>query len=258
MTIYDQLALLKRLRDEFQTTLDYERILAAQFRRFLTSESVVLDIGANVGDHTATFLSLIKPPGKVLAFEPIPSVFENLKSRFVGEEDVLQLYQIALGNQDGESSFVFATGCPPESGLRQRIYNAPETALPVEIRVPVRRLDGIAQSLHRIDYMKLDTEGGELDILQGARETIKRCRPIISAEYGYAGYSVYGYQRATLFDLCEEFDYTLVDLFGNAVDDKAMWDRVCDQVYWDYFCVPSERVGWITSLLGPPRAVQGR
>ena len=44
---------------------------------------------------------------------------------------------------------------------------------PVEIRVEVRRLDGIAASLSRVDYMKIDAEGGELDILYGGRETVR-------------------------------------------------------------------------------------
>ena len=251
MSIHDHIELLVRLRDEFGISLDYERILAAQYQRFLKPDSVILDIGANVGDHTAAFVSIVSPPGKVIAFEPIPSVFETLKSRFAGKEDVLALHQIALTNRDGDSSFVFATGCPPESGLRQRLFNAPATANPVEIRVEVRRLDSIAASLSRMDYMKIDAEGGELDILYGGRETVQRCRPVISVEYGRAGYSVYGYQRETLYQFCDEMQYRLLDLFGNVVANEATWDRVCDQVYWDFFCVPAERAEWLKDCLGP-------
>ena len=49
----------------------------------------------------------------------------------------------------------------------------------------------------------------------------------------------------TLFDLADEMDYILSDLFGNLIETKDNWVKVCDLAYWDYFLVPrSRRAEW--------------
>ena len=49
----------------------------------------------------------------------------------------------------------------------------------------------------------------------------------------------------TLFELADEMDYILSDLFGNLIETKDEWMKICDLSYWDYFLVPrSRRAEW--------------
>jgi FkbM family methyltransferase len=167
-----------------------------------------------------------------MAFEPLPFAFRHLDA----------LHNVALADFSGTSSFVHAEGTPEESGLRQRQFNAPELARPRIITVQERRLDEFTDTLGRLDYIKIDVEGGEIGILSGATATLRRFRPVISVEYGRPAYSAYGHSVDTLFSFATEHNYTLCDLFGAPMLTLEQWRRVCDRATWDWFLVPGERL----------------
>lgn len=240
LDVLGQLAFLAVLRDRYGITLDYESILERDYRRLLRRGDVAADVGAHRGRHTTVFVSLVGEAGMVLAFEPLPTEFAELQ-RVAGQRSHVRLHNVALADYSGESEFVFATGAPSESGLRERVFNAPELARPTRIRVQVGRLDDYACGLTRLDFLKIDIEGGEVDCLKGGLGTLVRLRPVVSVEYGASSYAAYGHERATLFEFASQIGYAIVDLFGNVIESLPLWERVCDVVYWDYLLVPRER-----------------
>ncbi len=244
-----QLELLKRLRDRYGVSLPYEDIVRHNYQRFLVPGAVVVDVGAHVGEHLEHFLEIAWPDGHVVAFEPIPSLADGLRRRFADRAAILEIHEVALGAFEGRSEFVFATGTPGESGLKQRRFNRPDLAAPRNIEVRVRRLDDCVGHLSRLDYVKIDVEGGEVDCLKGGLGTIERHRPIISTEYGAAGYAAYGYEQETLWELAQEVGYVCLDVLGNRLGSIEEWRLACDQVYWDYYLVPSEKLELFTSRI---------
>lgn len=250
MNFFDQLRFLAYLRDHFGVSLDYERILQAHYARFLGPGDVVFDVGANEGMHTSRFAELVAPTGQVLAFEPIPHLAARLREQYQAS-GVVEVHNVALAHVEGRADFVFARGVPSESGLRQRRFNQPDRADPTRIEVDVRRADTFAAGLARLDFLKLDVEGGELDCLAGATDVLTRLRPVVSIEFGAAGYTAYGHARGDLWMLSERFGYRLFDILGNPIPDAGTWDAVCDRVYWDYFCVPAEKQEWFVSHIRP-------
>lgn len=240
--------LLAYLRDRGCVPV-YESMLASGYRQLIRPGDTVVDVGAHSGLHTANFCDLVGPSGAVLAFEPLPTAFEALAARRLPA----RLVNAALSSSPGRSSFTFARGVPEESGLRQRRFSRPDLSDPVVIDVEVRRLDDFLPDLTSLRYVKIDIEGGEIDCLRGATESIGRFRPYFSVEYGAAGYDIYGYERRTLFDWAIEHDYMIGDLFGALCPDAETWDQVCDKSYWDYFMTPRERAEeWRLALGGPP------
>lgn len=239
--------MLKCLRDRHGISLPYEDILRDNYRSFLAAGSVVVDVGAHVGEHLESFLDIAWPDGSVLAFEAIPSLATDLRQRFSDKNRILEVHNVALSDYEGKSEFVFAEGTPGESGLKERRFNCPEFARPRKIEVEVRRLDDCVGSLSRLDYMKIDIEGGEVDCIKGGLATIQRYRPIISTEYGEASYSVYGYQQRTLWELAQSIGYTCFDIFGNRLETADAWCAACDEVYWDYFLIPREKLDFFES-----------
>jgi FkbM family methyltransferase len=227
--------------------IDWEALLEHGYRRFLDRDSVVLDVGGHEGRHTEIFVNTIGCAA-VRVFEPLPALHRKLQSRFAGVAAV-DVLPYALGAECGSREFVHNTSVPSESGLKERIYNDPEGARTERIRVEVRTLDSLDLNADRVDFIKIDTEGGECDIIKGARRSIDEFRPVLSVEYGHAGYSAYGYSWRSLYDLTEEMDYCLFDLLGNRIESIDEWRACVDKYYWDFYAVAREQAEAFASRL---------
>jgi FkbM family methyltransferase len=222
---------------------EYEKLLTQAYHRFLwripSQDIVIVDVGAHAGLHVEHFARFARSQGKVIAFEPLPNFARDLKARFA--QPNVEIREIALGREAGVAQFQRNRDILGESGLRQRRSHVPvafET-----VAVVLDTLDRQLAGLDRFSYVKIDVEGGEIDCLVGGRKTIMRLRPFVSVEYGAPGYSVYGHTAATLFALALDLNYVISDLFGNVIEAEADWLKICDAAYWDYFLIPSERIG---------------
>jgi FkbM family methyltransferase len=151
------------------------------FHRVLHRPGTLLDVGAHDGAFTLPFAAL--PDSRVLAFEPLPSAFARLQAA-AGALPNVTLRQAALGDAEGEITLTLPVldGVPQEqwasiakgyAGLDSRVTEQRH-------RVPLHRLDGFG--LTDLTAVKLDAEGAEYEVLLGARETLLRCRPILSVE----------------------------------------------------------------------------
>ncbi len=212
---------------------NYEGLLTHGYGRFLTNGSISVDVGANLGFHT----QVLSGYSRVIAFEPIPDHAARLRSQFADRPNV-EIREIALGRTAGKQSFHHFPVGHGMSGLRQR---SDQTEAAQLIRVRVDTMDSQLAGLERLDYVKIDIEGGEIDCLLGGRETIMRHRPFISVEYGRPGYTPYGNQADTLFVTAQSLDYVISDLFGNLIQSRDEWLKICDLSFWDYFLVPREK-----------------
>jgi FkbM family methyltransferase len=240
---------LERVFARFGTWPDYERILQISYESFLQPDHVILDVGANIGTHLEHFVRIAKD-GRVLAFEPLPDLFDALVRRFHPDGFRLSLYNVAVSHSPAESAdFVRAEGSLAESGLRRREYNNPAAVKPSLITVRVETLDNVvaAAKLQRIDYIKMDIEGGELDALQGASRTLSECRPIVSVEYGPQAFTAYGYNQDSLFEFGREIRYKVFDPFLQFIGTRELWDEAKCRYCWDYFLVPEERAHLLNS-----------
>lgn len=193
-----------------------------------------MDVGAHQGAHVAHFLNM--GAEQIVAFEPIPELAAGLVDKFGC--DRLTVHQMALGRQAGRVPFLVDQDTPSESGLRPR-SDKQESRKLITIEVNLGTLDQIR--LQNVDYIKLDAEGAELDVLAGAATTLKRWRPLLSIEYGWAGYSSYGLSKHSLRDWALANHYVVCDLFGTTLSGAA-YDACLDRYYWDYLAVPDEAV----------------
>lgn len=254
MRIIHNIETVAALRSTYGIDLPYEAILERSYRCFLKRGDVVLDIGAHTGTHTANFLECVGDEGSVLAFEPLPDVFATLL-RNLGHRHNLKTFELALSARPAEHvQFVRAEGSLSESGLRQRHYNNPESVVPEIINVSVSTIDMIVEkmNLSSIDYIKMDIEGGELDAISGARESIQRFRPIISLEYGPQAYGAYGYKQDDLFNVSTQLGYRIFDPFMQDIGDRDVWNFAKNRYCWDYFIIPLERAPEARSWNGLP------
>lgn len=152
----------------------YETTVARSLASLLPDDGVFLDIGSNWGYFPLLLASRESFRGRVLAFEPVPSTYADLVAVIAqaGLGAWVETRQAAVGGEDGE----IAMRVPRHSGLA-RVDAGGRGA-----RVPMVRLDSLA--LDRLDVVKVDVEGHELAVFEGARETLLRHRPAIVFENG--------------------------------------------------------------------------
>lgn len=163
------------------------------YTHFISPGSVVLDVGANIGAHTVPLAQLVGEGGVVVAFEPQPILHQILNANLVLNSIPNAItYAMALGDREGECRIPSLDYSEAENfgGIGVDMVEEGET-------VPLCMLDGF--QLERVDFIKLDVEGFESKVLEGAANTIERCRPIMYIENDRAEKSAELIQR--LFDM---------------------------------------------------------
>lgn len=151
-----------------------QRLLENTLPKLLPSAPLLLDIGANVGGYSVALRRRF-PSARILAFEPSPTAFRSLEA--AAKEHQFEAYRLALGQEAGEATlYDYAANEGSEhaslvAGVLTDLHGSKDVA---ETKVQLQTLDDFCASrqIQRIDFMKVDTEGGELSVLRGARRML--------------------------------------------------------------------------------------
>jgi FkbM family methyltransferase len=207
-----------------------------------------LDVGANIGNHTAFFCDWAR---RVIAFEPNPPIYRRL-SRLIEENGLhnVAAFSIGLSDQDAELNFYTTPGAAGMSSLEGASGGICVGAVPVARGDAVMRQNNVTD----VDFVKIDVEGHEREVLSGLQETIAANQPVIVAEYAETsirkfakpdnlhallpGYQIYG-TRENL----------LSRLFKTALSlERFRFDKS----YSHIVCVPSARRAILSQVLRFP------
>ena len=149
-------------------------------QRYCGPENVVVEVGANIGAHTVTIARAVGAAGRVVAIEPQPAVFQALCAN-LALNCVLNVDPLNIGcAQSARTLAVPALDYAQEGNFGGISLGAPGAGPSISIRCEA--LDTILQDFRRVDFMKIDVEGMELDVLAGATRTIERFRPPLYLE----------------------------------------------------------------------------
>jgi FkbM family methyltransferase len=167
-------------------------------RRILRDDSNCIDVGCHQGCILTDILQFA-PKGTHFAFEPIPGMYQDLLKSF-GKHNNLHLYDCALCDSEGTTTFQHVVTNPGYSGLRQRRYDRPHEDVE-EIVVKTNLLDNLIPASVPIQFIKVDVEGAELQVFRGAVETIRSNRPVIVFEHGLGAADCYGTAPEHIYDV---------------------------------------------------------
>jgi FkbM family methyltransferase len=156
-----------------------------------------IDIGCHKGEILDLFIKNA-PEGHHFGFEPIPDLINALKIKYAHSST--EIHDIALSNSIGMSRFNYVISNPAYSGIQKRKYDNPNEQ-DIEIKVATNLLDNIIPANLKIDLIKIDVEGGELLVLEGAIETLKRNKPIIIFEHGLGAADAYNATPEKIYNL---------------------------------------------------------
>jgi FkbM family methyltransferase len=146
---------------------------------------VIFDVGSNTGTYAANLCRMF-PKAQVFCFEPVPSTFSKLEAWASGTAQVTAV-NLALGNHSGELDMHLHDDHTPSSSLLPSTTNNtrlfPITARQSSVRIKAERLDVFvkdkALNLGSGALMKIDVQGYELAVLEGARDTLKLTHAVI-------------------------------------------------------------------------------
>lgn len=186
----------------------YEPFMLDLFSSHLQPGQTFIDIGANIGQHTMYAACLVGTTGNVHAFEPIPSLYKQIKDSVQVNhfENVVHVHNCALGeNETVEKLFV------SKNKGGSSLVNDDETE--DIISVHVKNGDKELGMIEKIDVIKIDVEGYEYEVLQGIKQTLSIHRPIIFIEFSGNFYHQQGHGNgAKILRLLRDLGYDLFDI----------------------------------------------
>jgi FkbM family methyltransferase len=188
----------------------------------LRPDACCVDVGAHRGAILQEIVR-VAPDGRHLAYEPIPRLAAELRGSFPGVE----VREAALSDHRGQTTFEHVLGLAEGCSGFVVCTVAPEYAPDVEqIEVELERLDDAIAPDAALDLIKIDVEGAEQQVLEGAVETLRRTTPIVLLEHTFAASNVYGTVPGDVYGLlCERIGLRIFDLDGNGPLTASAFDE---------------------------------
>lgn len=174
-----------------------DRETLAVMERCIQARTNCVDIGAHRGALLQEMVARA-PQGQHWAFEPLPEHAAYLRRAF----PQVQVFPLALSNVRGTATFDHVPSRPTRSSLRA----VPGAGTVQQITVETDLLDNVLPPTAPVQFIKIDVEGAEYQVLQGARRSLQRHRPIVVFEHTRLAETCFGAQSAELYALLHAAD----------------------------------------------------
>ncbi|MGA2454689.1 MAG: FkbM family methyltransferase [Solirubrobacteraceae bacterium] len=209
-------------REELHEEIAIRAILASGLR----SDSTYVDVGTNRGQVLGEAVR-VAPRGRHIAFEPIPALAVEVARAF----PAVDCRRKAVGARPGEAEFCYFRAMDGWSGLRRSPVVSDERGDPEYITVEVSTLDVELGELSPA-VIKIDVEGAELDVLEGARALLTRAKPLLIFEHVAAASALYDAPPAAPWDLLAELGYEVLTVTGDGPVTRAAFAENATVVNW--------------------------
>lgn len=196
----------------------FEKIWEPDVTKFISSwikpDITVLDIGADIGYYTLLFAKLVGPKGKVYSFEPIPKakwyLDENIKNNKLNN---VETFSFALFDKQGHV-------CLEDPFIKSKINLSKKTLRKNDIMVEMKIFDSWRPNeiIEKVDLVKIDVEGAEMNILRGMKATLQNERPSILVEVHPYQLKSFGFTASDLVEFLTTFAYKITPINKKTID----------------------------------------
>jgi FkbM family methyltransferase len=228
----------------------YEIDTVRLIRRLLKPGMIFFDVGTHVGQYTLLASESVGPSGEVHGFEPDPETYRWFASN-VRRNRLANVHtnQLALAGQPGKLTLYLSAVTDIGSNSLRR----PRSFSGREVEVEVVTLDGYIGSrrVPRVDVMKIDVEGAECEVLNGASTLLGReDRPVMILEFEEARQAAFQSSCAQLTALLVSKGYNLFRFDSSTVEPYV--PAVPDKPSFNILAVPENRIEIVAELRGLP------
>jgi len=204
-----------------------QRSMESLVARLPLEGGIVVDVGANVGEFTLRVVERFQKHKdssyKVIAFEPNPVICEILRVQVLRNnlDDTVEIYNAALSKREGRSSFVIED--PSKNSARGHLATPHEMSNDFtnqhSFYVDVKTLDNVLATRElKVHIVKVDVEGAELFVLQGAQNILREDRPVLILEAVDAYMHTFNYSYAELIEFLIAHNYKI-----RTISDTGSW-----------------------------------
>lgn len=202
---------------------EWSDVEVSVFQMLLNPNSNIVEVGANMGLHTVA-LAKIAPHGKVIAFEPQRIIFQQLCCN-LALNNLTNVYSYRLGVSDKNDEYLIETcdystdwnygsfsldkGFSTEEQFHHQTTKEPIEVINLDDFSPIHQLNAL-------DLLKVDAEGFDIKVLNGASKTIERLQPIIFVEYQK-------HDSAVLLDFFAKHQYQVYWLISKRCQEKNFY-----------------------------------
>lgn len=177
----------------------------AMIKSLVSDDDIIFDVGAHIGTYSIPLAKTLSDKGKVYSFEPNPKSYYLLKHNVYLNELTgrIQCNNSALGSEVKVQSVSFKqfVGNSGSNYLYEDIYQGEDVNFDT-IDAFVKR-----NYIDRVDWIKIDVEGRELDVLNGAKNTIFKFKPKVYLEICPSQLERFGDSPESVFCFFKDLDY---------------------------------------------------
>ncbi len=203
----------------FETNISSREPMLEKLLSMIEPFDTFMDIGAYVGTYSIPVGKIHNGAVNVIAFEPAPHCFSLLQRHLALNhvEGNVHIEELACGDFSGSAHFVLTEctlDCPPSSENRlhiEKMSNGAEGNGIIKVGI-VSLDDYVARNGISADYVKIDVEGAELQVLRGAKRLLRTERPIVFCELHKFNWDKFHASEAQLNDLLAEVGYEMEDI----------------------------------------------
>lgn len=184
----------------------YEKEAICTWHSFVEKDSIILDVGANFGYYSLVASNKLTT-GQVYAFEPVPYLVQQFKSNILLNEMVtITIIPSAVSNVSGSSLFYFSS----KDNLGMSGFHPPDNFSGIESLIDSIILDEWAEEIQmaKLDLVKIDVEGAEVNVLKGMNNLINKFKPVIFIEISIENLKKYGHTISDIYELLISMDYS--------------------------------------------------
>lgn len=193
--------------------LDFDQNALPFILPYLKVGDWVIDAGANIGSYSWAFLNKVGISGKVICYEPNPIAYDCLYKNLGNKPSCFPM-PFFLGNKKAEyeivnesKNFGMAYGKKSNKGISCQF------------------IDGL--DLEKLNFLKIDVEGMELEVLQGAEQTILKYHPVMYIEINELTLARNNTKKEQIFEFLDRMGYTYKNIYPGQEMTGEQFDIIC-------------------------------
>ena len=193
----------------------------------ISSGSVIIDVGANIGIYSLLAARKAGPEGKVIAFEPADVAFERF-TKNIGINGFQNITAIKMGVSDKSRVMTFRV-CDDDA--YNSLGSTPMKKVSREVNINTVSIDEYLREhpVSKINVIKIDTEGAEYLVLKGAVNTLKKYNPVLFFEYNPYTAPGFSFNKLESVDLLRGLGYKLYEFVDGKMRSIKEYDiKTCD------------------------------
>ena len=177
-------------------TGEYERFELDMFEELIRPGQTVIDVGANIGVHSILASKNVGTKGQVYSFEPVKDNIESLKNNLkLNKANNVIVTEALVGSKSAKKEKIYIQ--PNSVGTHSVLSPSDKFE-----EMPIVSLDDFVKttSVKNVDLIKIDVEGYEGFVLEGARKLLKQQKPILFMEFDVAMLAKSSYDKNKILD----------------------------------------------------------